>query len=92
MTYTYHHLIRDLRMGRFTSLGSYPVFFLASDGETLSPQAVLDNVWLAGRSTRDRDNNEWCIIGCEVNWEAMDMVCAHTGERIECAYPSEVTP
>ncbi len=87
--FTYHDLIRSLREGRFTSVGSYPKFWLASDGETLSYAAVMENLWQVARATRDGESSGWAIVGCDVNWEDGDMLCAHTNEPIECAYPSD---
>jgi hypothetical protein len=95
-TYTVHDLIRDLRGGKYTSVGFYPTFFLCADGETLSHEAVRENLWLVARATRDYakgeryfDGEQWAIVGFDINWEDREMICAHTGKPIECAYPSD---
>ena len=91
--YTVHDLIRDVRGGPFTSIGSYPAYFLAADGETLSHAAVKANLWQIARATRDTRpgcgflSSQWVIIGAEINWENEDLYCAQTGKKIECAYP-----
>jgi hypothetical protein len=89
MTYTYHHLIRDLRMGKFTPIGSYPLFFLMATGETLCPNCVKVEVLRIGRATRDRDGQMYRVVGCDINWEDMNMECAECCDKIECAYPSD---
>ena len=78
-----------LRHGKYTSLGCYPKFWLCSDGETLSYKACLSNVWQIARSIRDDSNDGWRVVGCDVNWENPEMVCAHTNERIESAYAED---
>lgn len=90
--YTVRQLLADLRSGPYTSVGCYPTFFLASDGEVLSHKAVRENIWRVARDTRDhaagglRGHSGWAIVGFGVNWEDPDMHCADSGERIESAY------
>lgn len=88
-SYCVKKLMRDLRSGKYTSIGSYPTFFMTSDGEALSHEAVLANLWQVARSTRDRLRDGWDIIGFDINWEDDELICSHTGKRIECAYPKE---
>lgn len=96
MAYTVKSLMRDLRSGKFTPFGSYPTYFVAADGEPLSHEAVRENLWQVARATRDYpdrnsapDLRQWAILGCDVNWEDSEMLCAHTGKPIECAYSKE---
>ena len=90
-TYTYHDLIRDARQGSFTSVGSYPIFFLAKDGETICPKCVRANLMLCARATASRVGygSDWAIVGCDANWEDASMFCAHCNNRIESAYAEE---
>ena len=88
-TFTVHEFLESLRQGKYTSVGCYPKFWLASDGGTLSYEACLENVWLIARAIRDRDRpcaDQWRVIACDVNWEDANMYCDHTNERIESAY------
>jgi hypothetical protein len=94
--YTVKQLMRDLRAGKFTSIGSYPTYFLTADGEALSYEAVRKNLWQVARATRDyptqkwnMDVRQWAVIGFDVNWENPDLTCAHTGKRIESAYAED---
>ncbi len=75
-----------LRGGAYTSIGCYPLFWLCSDGETLSFEACRQNVWRIARSIRDGANDGWRVVACDVNWEDPEMFCADTNERIESAY------
>jgi len=84
-------LIARLRSGQYSSVGSYPLYFVTADCEVLSFAAVRENLWLVARATRARSrgqhfDREWCVTHCEVNWENADLFCAHSGERIESAY------
>jgi hypothetical protein len=94
MSYTVKNLMRDLRAGKFTSIGCYPTYFITADGEALSHEAVRENLWQVARATRDyaansrvgSDVKQWAVIGADINWENADLCCAHTGKRIESAY------
>lgn len=81
-----HDLMESLREGRYTSLGSYPKFYLCHDGGVLSHDAVMENLFLIGRSIRDKDNNGWRIVGVYVNYEDGELFCSHSGEKIPAAY------
>jgi hypothetical protein len=92
-TYSYRDLIRDLIEGPFTSIGSYPKFFITSDS-ILSYDAVMSE-WreyvLATLDHRGKVFQQgWprihIIIGCDVNWENSTLFCDDTGERIPSAY------
>ena len=79
-----------LRQGKFSSIGSYPLFFLTSDGETLSWESVRENFRECIQAIKDGNNWEgWLIVGHDVNWEDASMFCAHSGERIESAYAED---
>jgi hypothetical protein len=101
MNYTVKNLMRDLRAGKFTSIGCYPTYFIAADGEALSHEAVRENLWCVARATRlygmdpriDSEVKDWAVIGADINWADADLCCAHTGKRIESAYAEpEETP
>lgn len=69
--------------------GGYPRFFLMSDGECLSFEAAKENAGLIRDAIATQDRGGWQVVDCDVNWEDEDMVCAHTGKPIPCAYPSD---
>lgn len=86
-------LSRSLREGPFTSLGSYPKFWMTADQGVLSFDAIVENLWLVYRATRDYNQNvitqevkQWAITAVQVNWEDPDLYCDHTGNRIESAH------
>jgi len=81
---TVHEFFEALRAGRYTSIGSYPVYFVTHDGETISYPAARERASDEGRAIRD--NNDSRIVAVEVNWESTDLVCCHSGEHIESAY------
>lgn len=86
---TVRQLMESLRGGRFTSVGSYPKYWVAADGGVLSYEAIVENIWQVARATRDKFDLQWAILGCEVNWEDRRLYCDHTGERIPSAYAEE---
>ena len=75
-----------LRAGRYTSLGSYPLFFIAADGAALSFEAVRDEFRECINGRSDYAIPGWCIVACDINYEDPDLYCAHSGDRIESAY------
>lgn len=92
--YCYHHgIIRSvadlkasIRAGKHAWPGGYPLYFYTSDGAALSFEAVEENFRQVADSVRNKLNDGWRVIGCDINYEDADLVCAHTGEKIECAY------
>ena len=93
MNYTFHDLCESLREGRFTSLGSYPKFYITADGGVLSTEAVRANLLQIGRAmTRLKDHpchDQWRVIAVEINWENPELYCDDTNERIESAYAED---
>lgn len=80
-----HELRATLRAGRFTSLGSYPVYFATADSDTLCFGCVLANYRLVSQAIRTGFDNQWRVIGCDVNYES-ELYCAHCSNPIESAY------
>lgn len=79
-------LLSALRKGVYTSYGSYPTFFLMDDGETVSHQGIRENLKEVLRAMRQKQNNGYRVVACEINYEDPDMRCAMTNERIPSAY------
>jgi hypothetical protein len=78
-----------LSAGPYTSVGSYPVYFLAHDGECLCHKCAKDNAGEVRDAIAHNDRfNGFLVVGCEVNWES-ELSCAHCYEAIERAYPAE---
>lgn len=79
-----------IRQGKYSSVGSYPLFFLASDGETLSIESVKENLRECFDAIKRQDTTGgWLIVGHDVNWEDPYMFCSHSGDRIESAYAED---
>lgn len=82
-----------LKHGPYVWPGGYPCYFVMKDGEALSFKAAEQEKETIIKAMEDQkegyNNDQWIPIAFEVNWEDEDLVCAHTYEKIECAYPSE---
>lgn len=85
---SYEDLLAWVKAGRYTSIGSYPVFFLMGDGEAVSYDAVVAELDRIREGFEDGEA-EWTVVGAEINWENPELYCGHTGERIESAYAEE---
>lgn len=75
-----------LEKGPYEWPGGYPIYFIVDDGEALSFNAALENKDNIIDSIKTKTNDGWRVVGRDVNWEDNDLYCAHTGEKIECAY------
>lgn len=86
---SYDDLVSAVSLGKYTSIGSYPVFFVTGDYEPLSYDAVVEELERIRTGFEDGEP-EWTVIGMDINWENARLYCCHTGERIESAYAEEV--
>ena len=78
-----------LRNGPYAWPGGYPCYFIADDGEALSFDAVRENYRLVLSSVKHKQNDGWRVIGVDINWEDHDLICSHSGKKIEAAYGEE---
>ncbi len=75
-----------LRAGKYAWPGGYPMFFIAADGTALSFEAVREEFRQCVNGWNDRPVSGWRIVACDINYEEPDLLCDHTGQRIESAY------
>lgn len=79
-----------LSRGAFAWPGGYPQYFVCADGGALSFKAAEENAGLIRDAIIAADRHSgWCVVGLDVNWEDNELVCDHTGDKIECAYPAD---
>jgi hypothetical protein len=79
---TVRDLKETLRCGSSTDLGGY--------SEALSYEAAKENFRTIIEAMSERYGSpDWKIVALDVNWEDEDLVCSHTNQRIECAYPKD---
>lgn len=79
-------LNETLEGGAFTSVGGYPKFWIAEDGESLSYDAVIAEKDLILAAIKDGNDPQWNVVFCDLNYEDTGLVCAHTNEPIPSAY------
>jgi hypothetical protein len=75
-----------IRAGKYAWPGLYPMYFITSDGAALSFEAVEQEFSQVAYAVRHKLNDGWRVVGCDINYEDNELVCAHTGEPIESAY------
>jgi hypothetical protein len=80
---------KQLENGAHAWPGGYPLFFITNDGAALSFDAAKENHELITESIADDCNDGWRVIAIDVNWEDGELICDHSGERIESAYAEE---
>lgn len=86
MAYSVSDFRRDMRQP-YAWPGGYPRYFVTGDGAALSFKAARERRREILEAIRDDDTaGGWRVAGCDINYEDSDLVCDHTGERIESAY------
>jgi hypothetical protein len=76
-----------LRAGPYAWPGLYPLYFITSDSAALSFESARNEFRWIAQAIQEKDTRSgWCIVGCDVNWEDAELLCDHSGKRIESAY------
>lgn len=79
-----------LSQGKYTSIGSYPIFFITADGGALAYDTVKAERETIAEAIEDDDTSGgWRVSAADINWEDPDLIDDHTGERIESAYAED---
>ncbi len=84
--FTLRDIKTALRNGKYAWPGGYPVFFVTSQGDVLSYEAVRANWRRVCESHIKTGDRCWDVCGVDINWEDPELYCCETGERIESAY------
>lgn len=75
---------------KYTWPGSYPVFAIMADGESLCPDCLVGNLRLVVLATHDYEHghfrDDWAIQGAEINWEDESRICCNCNSPIPSAY------
>lgn len=66
--------------------GGYPLYIVMADGAAISIDAAREQWPVICQATMNGLHDGWRAVGVDVNWEDENLLCAHTGERIESAY------
>jgi hypothetical protein len=89
MRFTIKDFGNALKNGPYTSVGSYPVYFVTDDGGALSFSTAWEERAQIADAINNSENNGWRVVGMDVNWEDSELYDAHTSERIESAYAED---
>lgn len=72
--------------------GGYPLYIVTEDGGALSIDAARANWAQIVRSTLTQAGDGWQAVGAEINYEDGELICDHSGVRIESAYAEPEAP
>lgn len=75
-----------LRNGQYAWPGGYQMFLITSDGAALCFECAKKEARPILSSIRDRQNDGWRVVGCDINYEDADLYCDHCNKQIESAY------
>jgi len=78
-----------LANGPYTSLGSYPVYFVTANNTALSFKNAKRNAGKIKRAIEKQRDDGWRVTGIDVNWEDPEFYDDENGERIESAYAED---
>jgi len=79
-------LLATIRAGSCVWPGGYPLYFVTSDGESLSFDAVTAELASVVDSIRTGGHDGWRVVGTSINYEDGELLCGHSGVRIHSAY------
>lgn len=89
MKFTVEKFKEALANGPYAWPGGYPMYFVMADGEALSFKAAEENKDLIIYAIENNSKDDWHVIGYDINWEDENMLCIHSNNLIECAYPKD---
>jgi len=84
--FTVQEFLKNLKDGPYAFPGGYPKYFITKDGGILSFQAAKEMKDEIISAIKDGYDDQWLVVGVDINWEDSDLYCDHTNEKIECAY------
>jgi hypothetical protein len=84
--FTVQEFLKHLKEGPYTFPGAYPKYFITKDGGILSFKAAKEMKDEIISAINDGYDDQWLVVGVDINWEDSDLYCDHTNEKIECAY------
>lgn len=84
-----HEFRAQLRLGQYTSLGSYPRFLVLTDGACFCFKCATKERARISRSATTKDRDGWRPAGFDINWETPDFYCDNCSQRIESAYAED---
>ncbi len=68
------------KLPSYTSLGSYPLFYLTADYAVLCPKCANEE------ASENHEEKQWKLVEFDVHWEGAPLGCEHCGALIESAY------
>ncbi|HMA20696.1 MAG TPA: hypothetical protein VKO87_07820 [Gemmatimonadaceae bacterium] len=78
---------RAVRNGPYAWPGGYPLYWIMGDGGACAFEVAKIERRAMLEALRDRDSGSgWLPVALEINYEDTELVCDHTGAKIESAY------
>jgi hypothetical protein len=77
---------RAVHNGPYAWPGGYPLYWVMSDGDACAFNVAKSERHNMLEALRDHDRSGWRPVALEINYEDSDLICAHTGIKIESAY------
>jgi hypothetical protein len=71
----------DGNLRKYTSVGSYPLFYVLISGDILCPSCATSE----GQNIDPTEKGTY-LVNCDVNWEDGKLLCDECSKRIEKAY------
>lgn len=81
-----HQLRATIRTGHVTDMSGYPLYFITADGGALCFDCAQKEYRNLAWSMRNKCNDGWLVVGCDVNYEDDRFYCDHCNTQIESAY------
>lgn len=77
---------KAVRNGPYAWPGGYPLYWIMSDGGACAFNVCKSERRNMLEALRDSDRSGWRPVALDINYEDGELICDHTGARIESAY------
>lgn len=71
---------------RYSSYGSYPIYYVTENNSVLCCDCANSE---RAKDIDSRDDKDWNVVDCDVNYEDAHLYCDECSERIESAYAED---
>lgn len=87
---THIKLVTELKTEPYAWPGGYPKYAVVADGGCLCHKCMTtEHERLSTVEAECPDDDQWRVIGLDINWEDTELTCDHCNAKIECAYSEE---
>lgn len=81
--------LRKAIRAKYAWPGGYPMFCITSDGAALCMECARKEYKQIAYARHHKQNDGWCVVAVDINYEDASLHCDHCSQRIESAYAED---